>query len=120
MTTEARDLHEIISASVRDMLDAYRIQAQTGHVKDQALQEIIYRAAQPIVAGLPAYSAAERGALLPSVVRLLLASFLENQAGPCLLIDRLRLDTAAAITVNPVRGPRIGRRAARGQSEGQR
>ena len=28
MTTEAEELHRIISASVRDMLDAYRIQAQ--------------------------------------------------------------------------------------------
>jgi hypothetical protein len=28
MSTEAEELHRIISASVRDMLDAYRIQAQ--------------------------------------------------------------------------------------------
>ena len=27
MSTEAEELHRIISASVRDMLDAYRIQA---------------------------------------------------------------------------------------------
>ena len=27
MSTEARELHRIISESVRDMLDAYRIQA---------------------------------------------------------------------------------------------
>jgi hypothetical protein len=30
MTTEAQELHRIISASVRDMLDAYCIQTQTG------------------------------------------------------------------------------------------
>jgi hypothetical protein len=30
MSTEAEDLHRIISASVRDMLDAYRIQASAG------------------------------------------------------------------------------------------
>jgi hypothetical protein len=64
MSTEARELHRIIRASVRDMLDAYRIQAQAGPVSDQALEEIIFRAA-----------------LLPSVVRLLLASFLEDVAG---------------------------------------
>jgi len=29
---EAEELHRIISASVRDMLDAYRIQAQVGPV----------------------------------------------------------------------------------------
>jgi hypothetical protein len=80
MTTEAENLHRSISASVRDMLDAYRLQAQAGHVKDRALEEIIYRAAHPIVDSLPAWSAAERGALLPGVVRMLLASFLENAA----------------------------------------
>jgi hypothetical protein len=30
MSTEASELHRIISASVRDMLDAYRIQVQAG------------------------------------------------------------------------------------------
>jgi hypothetical protein len=78
MPDKARDLHEIISASVRDMLDAYRLQAQAGHVKDQALEEIIYRAAHPIVTGLPAHSAEDRGAVLPSVVRIMLAAFLED------------------------------------------
>jgi hypothetical protein len=34
MSTEAEQLHRIISASVRDMLDAYRIQAQAGPVTD--------------------------------------------------------------------------------------
>jgi hypothetical protein len=35
MSTEASELHRIISASVRDMLDAYRIQAQAGPVADR-------------------------------------------------------------------------------------
>jgi hypothetical protein len=30
MSTEAGELHRIISATVRDMLSAYRIQAQVG------------------------------------------------------------------------------------------
>ena len=30
MTEEAKELHRIISATVRDMLDAYRLQAQPG------------------------------------------------------------------------------------------
>ena len=37
---ETRELHRIISASVRDMLDAYRIQATAGPVTDKALEEI--------------------------------------------------------------------------------
>jgi hypothetical protein len=34
MSTEARELRRIISASVRDMVDAYRLQAQAGLVSD--------------------------------------------------------------------------------------
>jgi len=41
MTDEAKELHRIISASVKDMLDAYRIQAQPGPVTDKALEQII-------------------------------------------------------------------------------
>ena len=32
MTTEAEELHRIISASVRDLFDAYRIQSAAGPV----------------------------------------------------------------------------------------
>lgn len=81
MSTEARELHRIISASVRDILDAYRIQVQTGPVSDQALEGIIFRAAHPVVARLAPYPAEQRAALLPSVVRMLLATSLEDVAG---------------------------------------
>jgi len=82
MTEEARELHRIISASVRDMLDAHRIQAQVGPVSDKALEEIIFRAAPGVVQSLAQYSGEQRVALLPSVVRMLLATFLEEIAGP--------------------------------------
>ena len=52
-----------------------------GPVSDHALEGLIFRAAHPIVPSLGPYPAAERAALLPSVVRLLLASFLEDVAG---------------------------------------
>jgi hypothetical protein len=81
MSDEARELHRIIRASVRDMLDAYRLQAQAGHVTDKALEEIIFRGAQPLVHSLAPYPAEQRAALLPSVVRVLLAAFLEDVAG---------------------------------------
>jgi hypothetical protein len=81
MSTEAQELHRIISASVRDKLEAYRIQAREGPVSDQALEEIIFRAAFSVVNSLAPYSADQRAALLPSVVRLLLVSFLEGVAG---------------------------------------
>ena len=35
MSDEARELHRIIRASARDMLDAYRIQASVGPVTDR-------------------------------------------------------------------------------------
>jgi hypothetical protein len=72
MNTEAQELQRIISASVRDMLDAYRIQAQAGPVTDKALEEIIFRAAHGVVQSLATYPLEQRVALLPSVVRLLL------------------------------------------------
>jgi hypothetical protein len=57
MTEEAEELHRIISASVRDMLDAYRIQAQAGPVTDKALEEILFRAAHGVVQSLVPYPA---------------------------------------------------------------
>ena len=36
MSPEAEELHRIISASVRDMLEAYRMQASAGPVTDKA------------------------------------------------------------------------------------
>ena len=81
MSTEAQELHRIISASVRDMLDAYRLQAAAGPVTDQALEQIVFRAAHAVLHSLSPYPAAQRAALLPNIVRLLLAAFLEDVAG---------------------------------------
>ena len=36
MSTEAEEIQRIVSGSVRDMLDAYRIQASAGPVTDKA------------------------------------------------------------------------------------
>ena len=81
MSNEALELHRIISASVRDMLDAYRIQASGGSVTDQALEAILFRAAHPVVNILAPYPAEQRAALLPNVVRMMQATFLEEMAG---------------------------------------
>jgi hypothetical protein len=81
MSTEAEEIHRIVSASVRDMLDAYRIQAQAGPVTDKALEEIIFRAEHGVVQSLAPYPRAQRVALLPSVVRMLLTTFIEEMMG---------------------------------------
>lgn len=77
-STEATDLHRIISASVGDMISAYRIQAQVGRVSEQALEGILFRAAHPIVNILAPYPSDQRAALLPNIVRIMLAAFLEE------------------------------------------
>jgi hypothetical protein len=74
-------LHRIISASVRDMLDAYRIQAAAGPVTDKALEEIVFQAAHGVMESLAPYPREQRAAMLPSVVRMLLTTFLEEVAG---------------------------------------
>ena len=81
MSTEAEELHRIISTSVRDMLDAYRIQVSAGPVTDKALEEIIFRAEHGVVQSLAPYPRAQRVAMLPSVVRMMLVTFLEDVAG---------------------------------------
>jgi hypothetical protein len=78
VSTEAEDLHRIISTSVRDMLDAFRIQASAGPVTDKALEEIIFRAEHGVLQSLAPYPRAQRVALLPSVVRMLLTTFIEE------------------------------------------
>jgi hypothetical protein len=80
MSAEATELHRIISESVRDMLDAFRIQASAGPVTDKALEEIIFRAAHGVEQSLTPYPGEQRVAMLPSVVRMLLATFLEELA----------------------------------------
>ena len=80
MSTEAEELHRIISASVRDMLDAYRIQASAGPVTYKALEEILFRAAHGVEQSLAPYPGEQRVAMLPSVVRMLFATFLQELA----------------------------------------
>ena len=82
MTEEARELHRIIGATVRDMVSVYRLQAQMGPVTVQALEEILFPAAHGVVQSFAPYPAEQRIALLPSVVRMLLATFLEEVVGP--------------------------------------
>jgi hypothetical protein len=78
VTTEAEEIQRILSASVRDMLDAYRIQAAAEPVTDKALEEIIFRASHGVLQSLARYSRGQRLALQPNIVRLLPTAFLEH------------------------------------------
>jgi hypothetical protein len=54
---------------------------RAGPVGDKALEEIIFRASHGVLQSLAPYPGPQRVAMLPSVVRMLLATFLEEVAG---------------------------------------
>ena len=66
---------------MRETLSVYRIQASAGPITDQAVEQILFRVAHAIMESLSPYSREQRYALLPSVVRLMLAAFLEDIGG---------------------------------------
>ena len=68
MPEKAKKLHRIIRASGRDMLDAYRIQAQAGPVTDKALEEILFRAPHGAIQSLAPYPPTVQGQQTPEVV----------------------------------------------------
>jgi hypothetical protein len=77
---DARELHRVIAASVRELLETTRLERQAGMVDDAQLERVIFRAAAPIVQSVASLTDAQRGELLPYIVRLMLAAFLEAQA----------------------------------------
>ena len=81
MSAEAEEIQRIMRASVRYMLDAYRIRTAAGPVTEKALEEVIFRGSQGVLGSLRPFSREQRIALLPSIVRLLLATFLEQVVG---------------------------------------
>ena len=62
MIPDARELHRVIAASVRELLETTRLERQVGMVDD-----------------VSSLTDAQRGELLPNIVRLMLAAFLEAQ-----------------------------------------
>jgi hypothetical protein len=77
---DARELHRVITASVRELLETTRLEVQAGVVDDGQIERLIFRAAAPIVQSVAPLTQAQHGELLPNIVRLMLAAFLEEQA----------------------------------------
>ena len=105
MSIEAEEIQRIVSASVREMLDAYRVQAQAGPSRrsrrsSSALSMASCRALAP-------YPSEQRVAMLPSIVRMLLTTFLEDALGraPWLWDQLVRSPHALTIAW---RGRRLG------------
>src|SRR5512132_3196389 len=78
MTSDARELHRVITASVRELLETARLEAQAGPAEEAQLERLIFRAAAPIVHSVAPLTEAQRGELLPNIVRVMLAAFLEE------------------------------------------
>ena len=81
MTPDARELHRVITPSVRELLETVRLEAQAGSMDAAQVERLIFRAAAPIVHSVASLTDAQRGALLPNIVRVMLAAFLEEQVG---------------------------------------
>ena len=71
---DARELHRVITASVRELLETAQLEAQAGPMAEAQLERLIFRAAAAPLTEPP------RGELLPNIVRVMLAAFLEEQA----------------------------------------
>jgi hypothetical protein len=77
---DARALHGVIRAAVHELLETARLEAQAGPVDAAQLERLIFRAATPIVHSVAPLTDAQRGELLPNIVHVMLAAFVEEQA----------------------------------------
>ena len=80
MTPDARELHRVTTASVRELLETARLERQAGAVAAAQVERLIFRTAAPIVHSVAPLTDAQRGELLPNIVRVMLAAFLEEHA----------------------------------------
>jgi hypothetical protein len=80
VTPDARELHRIITASVHELLETARLEALAGAMDAAQVERLIFRAAAPIVHSVAPLTEVQRGELLPNIVRVMLAAFLDEQA----------------------------------------
>jgi len=79
-SAEAREWHRVIRASVRECLETWTLQAQAGPVTVDALETILARATIPILRRVEERPPEVVVALLPSLIRTMLAAFVEVMA----------------------------------------
>jgi hypothetical protein len=77
---EAREWHRIIRASVREACEAWRLQTETAPPTPEALETILARATVAILRQFEDRPLELQVALLPSLVRTMLAAFVEVMA----------------------------------------
>ena len=79
-SSEAREWHRIVRASVRECLETWVLQAQAGPVTVEALETIVARATVPILRQVEERPRELVVALLPSLIRTMLTAFVEVMA----------------------------------------
>jgi len=77
---EAREWHRIIRASVRECLETWHLQSKDGPVTVEALEAILSRSMVPILRQVEGKPPELVMPLLPSLVRTMLAAFVEVMA----------------------------------------
>ena len=70
-------MHRIICASVRECLETWHLQSKAGPVTVEALEAILSRSMVPILSQMEEKPPELVMALLPSLVRAMLAAFVE-------------------------------------------
>ena len=65
---------------MRELLETARLELGSVHRAGLPLERLIFRAAAPIVHSVAPLTDAQRGELLPNIVRVMQAAFLEEQA----------------------------------------
>lgn len=80
VTPDARELHRVITASGRELLETARLEVQAGGMDADPLERLAFRTAAPHRPSVVSLTDAQRGELLPNIVRVMLAAFLEEQA----------------------------------------
>ena len=77
---EDPDWHEIVRAAVRECLQTWKLQARSGPVTPKALETILSRATVLLMGRLDAQPSHLVVALLPGLIRTMLAAFVEVMA----------------------------------------
>ena len=77
---QAREIQRRVRNAVREAVSARRIQSSAGSITEKATDEILFRGSHDITQALAPYPTSVVQALMPSVVRFMLQSFLEIDA----------------------------------------
>ena len=91
----AKDFEPGLRAAVRDTVRAYVAQAAAGPLPASALEKLLFDGTHAVVRSVYHFSRDQRAALLPSIIHLVLAAFLEE------------LGTAPRSQGEPPRGPEL-------------